>query len=68
MEGKVKDLKVFDNQCTGCLRFKSDIMLTIRLEDERNAMPDFNDFFLSTEQAKELIVELQKKLKQNEQN
>lgn len=68
MEGKVKDLRVYDNQCTGCLRFNSDIMLTIRLEDENNPMPDFNDFFLSTKQSEELIVELQKKLKQNAEN
>ena len=57
----VNSARVYDKECNGCKRVKKDIMLAILTESN-----DLMDLFFTTEQAKKLIIELEKKIKQNE--
>lgn len=64
MEGIATEINVCDKNCNGCVRHSSDIMITLRVKDS----PEFNDFFLSNEQAEKLVADLQKRIAINKQD
>ena len=59
------NLNIYGKDCVGCLREGKDIMVSIsgKNQDDRFV---FLDAFLTTEEALELIKDIQKKLKENE--
>ena len=64
VDNHADSIRVYDRECNGCKRVKKDIMISILVY--AGDISHFNDYFLTTEQAKALIVELEKKIKQNE--
>lgn len=61
MNDSITDIKAFDKNCIGCQNHKKEIMISFRTEGK----PDFNDIFLSEEQAKNLVLSIEKSLKIN---
>lgn len=60
MEAVIKYSSVHDNECNGCIRHESDIMVTFATdptEPECLIGTQFNDFFLTEEQANWLVTE-----------
>lgn len=60
----VQSIKVYGKKISGCVYHKKDIMLVLTREGE----DDWHDWFLTTDQAQDLINQLQEKLKQNKEN
>lgn len=65
MEAKVTKLDVQGRDCVGCIRFKSDIMVTMIEKNGGEIL--FHDFFLSTEQAENLIDKLARHIELNKE-
>lgn len=63
MEGVVYSHNVQNKDCNGCKRFESDIMVTFTIRGSKT----FHDFFLSNDQAEELIKDLKKQLAWNKE-
>lgn len=67
MDAIVNSLNVHNKGCNGCKRHERDIMVTFTTDPpagSANKM-EFNDFFLTNEQAKDLVTQIQKALLQN---
>lgn len=62
MEFPAKTARAYNGNCMGCKRFKRDIMLSFT--DGKDG--GFVDIFLTTEQAVELVKEIQDRLIQND--
>ena len=67
METIVKNVLVHNKGCNGCKRFNRDVMVTMFTTSEES-VTEFNDFFLSTEQAENLVKDLQIVLKINKED
>jgi len=65
MEALVEAVNVFHKECHGPKRFKRDIMV-IFSEKIQDGI-DFHDFFLTTDQANDLIRDLQSKINLNKE-
>ena len=59
-------VNAFNKECYGCKRTKKDVMLTVVRRE--NDQTEFDDIFLTTEQATFLITRLQEALKYNKEN
>lgn len=59
----LKTIRVYGNRCMGCLSKQKDIMISIQSNDSE----DITDLFLTTTQAENLIINLEKILKDNNQ-
>ncbi len=64
MEFIVKTLQVHGKNCIGCLYHKKDVMISL------STLKDlyFHDIFLTNTQAQQLIIQLRKTLRNNEQD
>lgn len=62
-ETKVTIADARDKGCIGCLKFNSDVMITMQGDDG-----EFNDYFLTTEQATHLKNRIEKVLKDNSED
>lgn len=58
----VQDIKAHGKGCNGCRAVKMDIMLSMNLKSDPT---DIMDVFLTTKQAEDLILNLQKQLEFN---
>lgn len=65
MEGVVINTMAYDKGCIGCKRFERDIMVSMHTDID--GKKDFNDFFLTTEQAEYLRDKLTAALNRNTQ-
>lgn len=63
----IKYVAVNGKGCNGCVRHKKDVMVTITVAGPPSGTI-FHDYFLTTEQASSLRDELDKVLKQNEED
>jgi len=65
----VDNFRVYDKTCVGCRRVGKDIMVVFAgkpASDDRDKGQSYiHDFFLSQDQAKDLIEQLQKQLENN---
>lgn len=64
----VVNVRVFDKFCNGCVRNKKDIMVSFEVTGDRKIDENvlrWKDYFLTNEQASELILELQQQLFNN---
>lgn len=61
MDNTIQDFTVHSKGCLGCQKHGRDIMIGFRTEEST----EFNDIFLTTEQAEFLVAKLQQKLKEN---
>ena len=61
MDNAIQDFTVHGKSVQGCKRHKRDIMIGFRIEGSS----EFNDIFLTTEQAETLAERLKERLEQN---
>ena len=65
-EFKADSVRVYEQDCVGCKRFNSDVMLTVITHDKDDVRSvSFTDIFLSTKQTEKLISDLQTTLNNN---
>jgi hypothetical protein len=67
MDKPIESSIVYGKECNGCVRHKRDIMVTFHTEPEKGSgkKVEFNDFFLTNEQAATLMLQLQEVLLRN---
>ena len=65
MQAKIKNVRALGKKCIGCREFNSDIMISMVAKNGEHT--DFHDFFLTNEQAEQLVKELQLRLQRNEE-
>ena len=65
MESTIKNIVVGYKDCIGCLRAERDIMVTMLTHDKSGGGTNFDDYFLTTEQARHLIKKLTDALEHN---
>ena len=63
MEIIVKNIQVYPRTCVGCVTQNRDIMVAVL--DKQSDRDDIHDVFLTTEQAEQLVRDLQDRLKTN---
>lgn len=64
MEFIVKDLSVHSKNCFGCKRHKKAVMISFSTQKDLR----IHDLFLTNTQAQQLIIQLRKILRNNEQD
>jgi len=64
MELNIKNTTVHDTACVGCKRQKKDVMVSLMAEETGNQI---HDFFMTNEQAKDLVSQINKAIQYNEE-
>jgi hypothetical protein len=65
MEHVARTIRAYNGNCMGCKRTKRDIMISYNGESDDETV--IHDIFLTTQQAVELVKEIQARLAQNEE-